>query len=181
MNSVKFIMLIYLFTGCDVVYASTSAKVSVGPVAAESKYGKLDQDYRMLREHKFIVNFSLEPFFNELPVKSRPNNLETRVNKDIVLPLIKVMAELQETGLIREIVSFHGCYASRAIREIDRPSTHAFGLACDFNAYQGVRFSKPFIEILEKYGWVWGGSWCKRKDKMHFSYAWERRGKCALF
>jgi hypothetical protein len=132
---------------------------------AQERYGALDKDYRMVNESKWIVPFSFRPFGLKY---------ETRVNRDIVLPLTLVLTELQATNLLTEIQGFQGCFASRPVRGTNRPSIHAYGLGCDFNH---TRFSSGFVKVWKKWGFTWGGDFCSWKDWMHFSWGWEK-GKC---
>ncbi len=132
---------------------------------AQERYGALDKDYRMVNESKWIVPFSFKPF---------GLNYETRLNRDIIVPLVFVLQELKLRGLISEITSFHGCFSSRPVSGTNRPSIHAYGLGCDFNH---SKFSSAFVEVWKRWGFTWGGDFCSWKDWMHFSYSWEK-GEC---
>lgn len=129
---------------------------------AESRYGLLDADYQMLDEKKHIVQFSFKSW--DLPY-SAP------MNRDMAVPLALVLSELQVKNLLKEITEFNGCYVSRPVRGLSRPSTHAYGLSCDFN---NGPFSFEFVSVWKKYGFCWGGDFERVHDPMHFSYAkWE--------
>jgi hypothetical protein len=129
---------------------------------AVAKYGPLDLNYKMIVERKHIVEFSFEPYGFDW---------KTRLNKDLVTPLKFVFTELKARGLTKELTKFNGCYVSRSIRGSKRPSTHAFGLACDFDHKP---YSKEFVEVWRRYGFTWGGDWCNGRDYMHFSFAYEQ-------
>jgi hypothetical protein len=101
------------------------------------------------------------------------------VNKDIVLPLKFIEVELKLKGLHSEVIRFQGCYNPRFINDKPaKPSTHSYGLSCDFNH---TVFSREFVEIWKRYGFSWGGDWCSFKDWMHFSYAKYERGNCEYY
>lgn len=132
---------------------------------AEERYGKLD-GYEMTAENKakYLVKFDPSQFGLNF-------NISMWVNRDIVLHLEQVLIELEEKQLLNQITLTYGCYSGRPVRGTDRPSTHAFGLACDFD---NIEYSKEFVDVWKKYGWCWGGDWDGDKyDPMHFSYAWE--------
>lgn len=126
--------------------------------SAETRYGKLYWDYTWERKSEFLVPFQLK-------------GVRVHVNKDMLIPLTLVMAELENLGLDGEIKKIDGCYNPRSVRGKHYPSVHAYGLGCDFNAYMGqTTFSDRFVQVWEKWGFCWGGNF---NDNMHFSYAWE--------
>ncbi len=83
--------------------------------------------------------------------------------------------KIHEWGMDR----FDGSFVVRSIRGGKSWSTHAFGLAVDFDARRnplGTRkgnFTKdhPVVRIFEAHGWTWGGRWKRRPDPMHFQAA----------
>jgi len=128
---------------------------------AELRYGKLYRDYSWEHKDRYLVILDLG--------KLNENLSAVRLNRDIAIPFVITMIELRTEGLLNEITSYQGCYNDRQIRETNRPSTHAFGLGCDFN---GGPFTEEFVEVWERNGWCWGGRFSK-PDPMHFSYGWE--------
>ena len=138
---------------------------------AIQRYGPLDYRYQWDRKDEWLVDFD----FAKYGVDVRHS---AKVNKDMYIPLTRVMERLKYHNLLKEIQTLNGCFNPRSVRGFHRPSTHAYALACDFNAHlgRGVRFSKKFVEIWRQEGFCWGGDWSKsRYDPMHFSYAWECR------
>ena len=120
---------------------------------AEDRYGKLH--YEWPAADKWLVKFQF------------PAGLGVGyINRDAAPSLRLIFRELERTFLIQELTYFQGCYNPRPIRNTYKPSTHSYGLACDFN---NKRFSSQFIEVWTKRGWCWGGHW-KVPDLMHFSY-----------
>ena len=99
------------------------------------------------------------------------------MNKFATAALDAVLLELLATGLIKELKTYDGCRVIRPKRGINEYSVHSWGLALDFNAALnplGVKwgskpgmFSKAFVAVWEKHGWVAGIRWA-RADGMHF-------------
>jgi len=99
------------------------------------------------------------------------------MNRFATAALDAVLLELLSTGLIKELKSYHGCWNVRPKRTVAEMSTHAWGLAQDFNEPQnplgvvwGSRkgmFSKAFLDVWRKHGWKCGADF---KDAMHFQY-----------
>jgi hypothetical protein len=94
----------------------------------------------------------------------------------LVIPqLHAAMTEIIEEGLGSEVREYGGCYVPRFIdRDPKKPlSMHAFGLAFDINTStnqlgtQGDMHPRV-VEILERWGFEWGGRWRPRPDPMHF-------------
>ncbi len=87
----------------------------------------------------------------------------------------KSQKKIHEWGMDR----FDGTFVVRTIRGGKAWSTHAFGLAVDFDARRnplGSRkgnFTKvhPVVKIFESHGVTWGGRWKRRPDPMHFQFA----------
>lgn len=129
---------------------------------AEKRYGKLYRDYTWEEKGKYLYTADLSQF--------SPVLHNVTVNKEVLLPLVLVLAELKYRGLVDEITEFQGCYSPRAIAGTSRPSTHAYGLGCDFN---NGTFTEDFVSVWKSYGWCWGGDFKNNFDPMHFSYSWE--------
>lgn len=100
-------------------------------------------------------------------------------NKDIHEPLRMALDHLRNRDLLHELDTFDGCFNIRPVRGSSQVSTHAYGLAIDLNAKANpldghVSLSPAFVACWTDAGWDWGGTF-KRRDGMHFSYAWEGR------
>lgn len=101
------------------------------------------------------------------------------MNKFAFEPLIAVIRELIQTGLIKELLTYDGCLNVRLKRGVNEYSIHSWGLALDFNAALnplGQRMgSKPkmftpaFLAVWRKHGWTCGADF-SRPDGMHFQY-----------
>lgn len=93
-------------------------------------------------------------------------------NKVMIPQLIDVMAEIQQRGLAKDIHSYDGCFNPRFIAGTNQLSYHAFGLAIDLNAGENARGTRgrmnpQIVQIFEKWGFTWGGTW-HYTDPMHF-------------
>lgn len=93
-------------------------------------------------------------------------------NKDLVDPLTKAFKNLIDTGCVKEIKTWDGCFNIRKKRGLSSMSLHSWGLAVDINAFENglgdePKFSKEFVKCFTDAGFDWGGTW-KRKDGMHF-------------
>lgn len=133
-------------------------------------------------EQRWMVMYNLPawllPFFS----KVYQGKAVTRIwmNKDAVAPFEAVMRELVDTGLIREIKTYDGCYNPRLMRGLNTPSVHSWGLAFDFNAalnplgkepYQPGMFTRAFVNVWKKHGWTAGADFGRgRADSMHFEF-----------
>ena len=132
---------------------------------AEQRYGKLYYDYGWKDKDKWLIKFDFGEWSSAL------ENKYGYINRDMFVPLMMVMIHLRYKGLTNEIKGFQGCYNPRGVRgATERPSTHAYGLGCDFN---NGPFSEAFIQVWEHYGFCWGGHFTRKRDPMHFSYSWE--------
>ena len=108
-----------------------------------------------------------------------PANLEVGVipkklycNKDMVAPLSQAFKNLIDTGFIKELKTFDGCFNIRKKRALNSMSLHSWGIAIDVNAaWNGLnktpQLSAGFVKCFIDAGFEWGGTW-KRKDGMHF-------------
>jgi hypothetical protein len=109
-------------------------------------------------------------------------------HRDLVKPLSAAFKALIDTGAVKELKTWDGCYNPRAIRGYERQwkrfeklnqaagarylSTHAWGLAIDVNAFENglgrkPKLSKTFIKCFTDNGFTLGGTF-KRLDGMHF-------------
>jgi hypothetical protein len=108
-----------------------------------------------------------------------PTDLEVGVipkrlycNKDLVDPLSKAIKALIQTGNIKELRTWDGCFNIRKKRGLASMSLHSWGIAIDVNAaWNGLgkepKLSAGFVKCFTDNGFDWGGTW-KRKDGMHF-------------
>jgi hypothetical protein len=93
-------------------------------------------------------------------------------NKDLVEPLSKAIKALIQTGNIKELKTWDGCFNIRKKRKLSSMSLHSWGIAIDVNAaWNGLgmepKLSPGFVKCFTDNGFDWGGTW-KRKDGMHF-------------
>lgn len=94
-------------------------------------------------------------------------------NKDIVGPLSNAFKALIDTGYVKELKTFDGCFNIRYQRgSRTAASLHSWGIAIDVNAFENGLGAEPklsagFVKCFTDSGFDWGGGW-KRKDGMHF-------------
>jgi hypothetical protein len=86
--------------------------------------------------------------------------------------LTKAFKSLIETGLIKELKTWDGCFNIRRKRSGLSQSLHSWGLAIDINAaWNGynrpTQLTEEFVKCFTDNGFDWGGYW-KIKDGMHF-------------
>ena len=96
-------------------------------------------------------------------------------NKDLVEPLKKAFKALIDTGHVKELKTWDGCFNIRKKRGLSSMSLHSWGIAIDVNAFenglnQTPKLSAGFVKCFTDNGFEWGGTW-KRKDGMHFQLA----------
>jgi len=108
-----------------------------------------------------------------------PANLEVGVipkrlycNKDMVAPLSQAFKNLIDTGFVKELKTFDGCFNIRKKRGLSSMSLHSWGIAIDINAAWNALNATPtlsagFVKCFIDAGFEWGGTW-ERKDGMHF-------------
>lgn len=108
-----------------------------------------------------------------------PTNLEIGVipkriycNKDLIEPLSRVFKALIETGNVKELKTWDGCFNIRQIKGSSAMSLHSWGIAVDINAFENQlgmipRLSDGFVLCFTQNGFDWGGNF-SRKDGMHF-------------
>lgn len=93
-------------------------------------------------------------------------------NKDLIAPITLAFKSLIETGFVKEIKTWDGCFNIRKKRGLVSMSLHSWGIAVDMNAFENglnmePKFSSGFVKCFTYNGFDWGGVW-KRKDGMHF-------------
>lgn len=149
--------------------------------AAVERYGRISlAPPGWAGENKWMRTFAV-PEWVDRWINTATGKPVTRIycNKDVHEPLTWALESLRNMGLLHELKTFDGCFNIRTVRGSDRVSTHAYGLAIDINAFENslgghVTFDYAFVSCWTKHGWDWGGTF-KRRDGMHFSYAWEGR------
>lgn len=106
-------------------------------------------------------------------------------NKDLVSPLTQAFKNLIERGCVQELKTWDGCFNIRKIRGRTAWSLHSWGLACDMNAFSNplgmtveqiqakglVPFSEKYLQCFRDAGFVCGGDWSTRPDRMHAELA----------
>jgi len=93
-------------------------------------------------------------------------------NRLMVEPLKKAFKNLIDTGAVKELKTWDGCFNIRKKRGLSTMSLHSWGLAIDVNAfenglYQTPKLSPTFAKCFTDAGFDWGGTWL-RSDGMHF-------------
>jgi len=96
-------------------------------------------------------------------------------NKDLVGPLSKAFKALIDTGHVKELKTWDGCFNIRKKRGLTSMSLHSWAIAVDMNAFenglnQTPKLSAGFVKCFTDNGFEWGGAW-SRKDGMHFQLA----------
>jgi len=96
-------------------------------------------------------------------------------NKDLVEPLKKAFKALIDTGHVKELKTWDGCFNIRKKRGLSSMSLHSWAIAIDVNAFENglnqvPKLSAGFVKCFTDNGFEWGGTW-KRKDGMHFQLA----------
>lgn len=118
--------------------------------------------------HAYIVNA-------EVPILGT-----VTCNRLIVPQLTAALSEIERDGLSSAIdpADYGGCYVPRFVdRNPSLPlSMHAFGLALDLNVSSnplGTRgnMDPRVVQVFEKWGFRWGGTFQTRPDPMHFELA----------
>lgn len=106
-----------------------------------------------------------------------------RCHRLIEQPLEELLLAWREAARLRTggipaagLDLFAGGYVHRPKRGLRALSTHAWGIAFDFDSARNPlgasnwRMPEWAVEIAEGKGWVWGGRF-RRRDPMHFQYA----------
>lgn len=116
---------------------------------------------------------------NNLVLWDIPSELEVGVipkklycNKDLIEPLSKAFKSLIDTGAVKYIKTFDGCFNIRKKRGLNSMSLHSWAIAIDINAFENGLGQQPklpaiVVNCFKNAGFDWGGEW-KRLDGMHF-------------
>lgn len=94
-------------------------------------------------------------------------------NKDLIAPLTGAFKNLIDTGHVRELKTWDGCFNIRKKRGLATMSLHSWGIAIDVNAFENglgkqPKLSDGFVKCFTDAGFDWGGHWTRRFDGMHF-------------
>jgi hypothetical protein len=149
------------------------------PAEAEERYGKIENG-KWADEGKWMVVYKPPVWFQSQVINSATGKPCTKIymNKDMVPAFEKAIESVFTRNLIQELKTFDGCFMIRDVRAIPgAKSTHSYGLALDINATENPlgkppTMSSELVACFTEAGFTWGGHF-KRKDGMHFSYAWE--------
>jgi len=93
-------------------------------------------------------------------------------NKYLKEPLAKAFKNLIDSGAVKELWTWDGCFNIRKKKSSSSMSLHSWGLAIDVNAAWNAFGAKPtlskkFVKCFTDAGFDWGGVWGK-PDGMHF-------------
>ena len=144
---------------------------------AKKRYGEIINN-KWADESKWMIVCPVPIYIKMLNSATNTSCTKIYINKDAKEPLLKAFENLKQHNLLNELKTFDGCFIIRQVRGIiDQISTHSYVLAIDLNAKENSlgaepKLSKEFVKCFTDAGWSWGGNF-KRKDGMHFSYAWE--------
>ena len=133
----------------------------VTPAMALVKYGAPEREKNMM----------LWDIPDHLEVGVIPKKLYCNI--DLVEPLQAAICQLIDTGHIKELKTWDGCFNIRKQRgSLSKLSLHSWGIAIDVNAaWNGLgkqpTLSQGFVKCFTNNGFTWGGNW-KRLDCMHF-------------
>jgi hypothetical protein len=103
-------------------------------------------------------------------------------NKDLVIPLSTAFRKLIDTGYVKEIKTWDGCFNIRKKRGLTSMSLHSWGIAIDINSGSNplgltpaqirakglTPFSEGFLQCFRDAGFDCGADWKNRPDGMHF-------------
>lgn len=147
------------------------------------------------RWNKYGNPFSAN-FKRNLVMWDVPDDLEIGVipkriylHKSMIKPLEAAFRALIQSGKVKELKTWDGCYNPRPIRGYEKQwkrcvaegiaqagakylSAHSWGMAIDVNAFENGLGKKPklsagFVKCFTDQGFKWGGNF-KRLDGMHF-------------
>lgn len=118
-------------------------------------------------EGKYMVMWDVP---RELEIGMIPKRLYC--HKLMIEPLSKAFKALIDTGHVKELKTWDGCFNVRAKRGLKSYSLHSWGVAVDMNAAWNRLGEKPsmspgFVKCFTDHGFDWGGLWT-RQDGMHF-------------
>ncbi|MEX2552094.1 MAG: M15 family metallopeptidase, partial [Actinomycetota bacterium] len=115
---------------------------------------------------------------NNIATTSVPLLGTVRCHKAVLPQLTAALEEISRRGLggLVRAGDFGGCYSPRFLnRDAETGlSHHAWGIAIDLNVSENPLGAEPsmdsrLVEILERWGFAWGGRWLV-PDGMHFEF-----------
>ncbi len=149
---------------------------------AEKRYGKIDIAKKLWPDESKFMKVLVLPDDLQFPnwINSLTGKPVTKLycNADMGPALCAALYHIKERNFEAELKTFDGLFNMRMVRgTIDRPSTHAYGLAIDLNAKENplggpIALTPGFVECFLDAGFTWGGNF-KRIDGQHFSWGWE--------
>jgi hypothetical protein len=99
-----------------------------------------------------------------------------RCHRAILPALEGALAELEREHLAHtvDLDGYAGCHAARLTSTLQSVSRHAWGIAFDLNVHdnpvgQESAQDPRLVEVLERWGFTWGGPWLI-PDPAHFEY-----------
>jgi hypothetical protein len=143
------------------------------------KYGdpNLQKSMKLYELHSILKKEGMPRFLEDYTLSVLPKKIYCNV--DMIKPLTKSLTALIRSSLIKELVTWDGCFCIRKKRTNNSYSLHSWGIAFDINAYenpQGIGdtkgFSEEFVKCFTDNGFDWGGNWKgATRDAMHFQLA----------
>ena len=109
-----------------------------------------------------------------------PSSGNIRFHKLAAAQLLGAMQQIEDDGLLGDLLSYGGSFVFRLIRGSTKTlSNHAYGVAVDFNMKENGLGVQPallgetgtlrrVVKIFERWGFFWGGWYRNRPDGMHF-------------
>ena len=114
----------------------------------------------------------------DVPVELEIGFIPKRIycNKDLVVPLTQAFKNLIDTGCVKEIKTWDGCFNIRKIKGSESWSLHSRAIAIDVNAFENSfgavpKLTPEFVKCFTDAGFDWGGNFKTRTDPMHFQLA----------
>jgi hypothetical protein len=161
-----------------VIAVPQNPKIVKSIAEAESRYGSISNN-QWPKESAWMKTLTIPDWASKNWINSATGKPTTRIymNSDAHQPMLDALENLKKRGLLSELKTFDGCFNIRDVRGVPGMiSTHAYGLAIDINAKENglgkePKLSKDFVQCFTDAGWTWGGNF-KRKDGMHFEFAW---------
>lgn len=122
---------------------------------------------KLANERKYMVLYDVP---TELEIGVIPKRIYC--NKAMVPHLDKAFRALIQSGAVKELKTWDGCFNVRKKRGSNSMSLHSWGLAIDINAAWNRFGAKPkmsqsVVRCFTENGFDWGGTWTK-PDGMHF-------------
>jgi len=138
-------------------------------------YGPLpvSKEERAAWEIKHLVTIQL-PFTMRVSFKPTQSTYKIRVHKAVQDQFASAFSAIDASYYVPIIAEYGGTHTWRVKRtRASEMSTHAWGISIDLNPRSNVVgtvgcWPNEFIELMNHYGFVWGGDFNGLKDPMHF-------------